>query len=84
MREREGERGLHLADQPHGALLGGSWVIINGVISRVTIHIRGLITPLISTNEPPSTSRSEQDRVQEKVEAIRAPASAISAERLFF
>ena len=35
-------------------LLGGSWVAINGVISRVTIHIRGLITPLITTHEPPS------------------------------
>ena len=30
----------------------------SGVISRVTIvvsHIRGLITPLITTHEPPST-----------------------------
>ena len=38
-------------------VLGGSWVVINGVISRVTIlttHIRGLITPLITTHEPPS------------------------------
>ena len=37
--------------------LGGSWVVISGVISRVTItttHIRGLITPLITTHEPPS------------------------------
>ena len=34
-------------------LLGGSWVVIIGVISRVTIHIRGLITPLITTHEPP-------------------------------
>ena len=33
------------------ALLGGSWVVINGAISRVTIH---LITPLITTHEPPS------------------------------
>ena len=33
-------------------LLGGSWVVISGVISRVTIiiitHIGGLITPLIT------------------------------------
>ena len=39
------------------ALLGGSWVVISGVISRVTIvitQIRGLITPLITTHEPPS------------------------------
>ena len=38
-------------------ILGGSWVVINGVISMVTIlitHIRGLITPLITTHEPPS------------------------------
>ena len=42
------------------ALLGGSWVVISGVISRVTIvitHIRGLITPLITAHEPPSTRR---------------------------
>ena len=35
-----------------GELLGGSWVVISGVFSRVTIlitHIRGLITPLITT-----------------------------------
>ena len=38
------------------ARLGGSWVVINGVISRVTIlmnHTRGLITPLRTTHEPP-------------------------------
>ena len=38
--------------------LGGSLVVISGVISRVTIvisPIRGLITPLITTHEPPST-----------------------------
>ena len=38
-------------------LLGGSWVVISGVISRVTMNItpaRGLITPLITTHEPPS------------------------------
>ena len=40
-----------------GLVLGGSLVAINGLISRVTIvisHIRGLITPLITTHEPPS------------------------------
>ena len=39
------------------SLLGGSWIVISRVISRVTIpiiHIRGLITPLITTHEPPS------------------------------
>ena len=38
-------------------LLGGSCVVISRVISRVTILItllRGLITPLIATYEPPS------------------------------
>ena len=38
-------------------LLGGSWVVISGVTSRVTAsitHIRGLITSLITTHEPPS------------------------------
>ena len=31
-------------------------MVMNGVISRVTIHIRGLITP-ITTHEPPSIAR---------------------------
>ena len=38
-------------------LLGGSWVVISGVISTVTILVtllRGLITLLITTHEPPS------------------------------
>ena len=41
----------------HQPLLRGSWVVRSGVIRRITIiitHIRGLITPLISTHEPPS------------------------------
>ena len=41
----------------HGSLLGGSWVVLSGVISRVTTlitHIKGLTTPLITTHEPPS------------------------------
>ena len=40
-----------------GSILGGSWEVISGVISRATVtitHIRGLITPLIATHEPPS------------------------------
>ena len=48
--------GLSLLSRVH--VLGGSWVVISGVISRVTIiitHIRQLITPLITTHEPPST-----------------------------
>ena len=38
-------------------LLGGPWVVISGVTSRVTIlitHVRGLITLLVTTHEPPS------------------------------
>ena len=38
-------------------LLGGSWVAINGGIKRITkitTHIRGLVTPPITTREPPS------------------------------
>ena len=38
-------------------LLGGSWGVISGVISRVTMlitYIRGLITPFITNHEPPS------------------------------
>ena len=38
-------------------ILGGSWVVISGVISRVTTvitQVRGLKTPLITTHEPPS------------------------------
>ena len=33
-----------------GTLLGGSWVVISGVISPLTL----LITRLITTHEPPS------------------------------
>ena len=42
---------------PQG-LLGGSWVVISGVISRVTIIItpsRGFVAPVITAHEPPST-----------------------------
>ena len=38
-------------------VLGGSWVVISGLISRVTLtitQIKGLITPLITTHEPPN------------------------------
>ena len=41
-------------------LITGSWVVTSRVISRETIviaivYIRGLITPLITAHEPPST-----------------------------
>ena len=38
---------------PRFWLLGGSWVVIR-VISILITHIRGLITLLITTHEPPS------------------------------
>ena len=40
------------------SILGGSWVVISRVLSGVTIlltHILGLMTPLITTHEPPSS-----------------------------
>ena len=54
-----GSSGSRVNPKPYSreALLGGSWVVTSGVISRVTTlitHIRGLITPLITTHEPPS------------------------------
>ena len=39
-------------------ILGGSWVAISRVTSRITMvitYIRGLKTPLITAHEPPST-----------------------------
>ena len=42
------------------SLLGGSWVVMSNVVGRITIvitYIRELITPLITTHEPPSTTR---------------------------
>ena len=36
-------------------VLGCSWVVVSGVISRVTIiitRVKGLITPLMTTHEP--------------------------------
>ena len=57
------------------ALLGGSWVVISGVIIRLTIvitHIRGLITPVITTHEPP---RSDAER-------LVGPRAFVSVERL--
>ena len=38
-------------------VLGGSWVVIRGVVSKIAILttlIKGLITPLMTTHEPPS------------------------------
>ena len=41
-----------------GFLSGGAWVVISGLICRVTIvlsPLKGLMTPLLATHEPPST-----------------------------
>ena len=41
-------------------VLGGSWVVLSRLRSRVTIlitSIRGRITPLITAHEPPTSSR---------------------------
>ena len=35
------------------ALLGGSWVVISGVISPL-IWVLIMVTPLVTTHEPPS------------------------------
>ena len=46
-------------------LLGGSWVVISGRISRVSIlitHIRGLIALLMTTHEPSSMFSSVRFR----------------------
>ena len=48
----QGGGGGRLRFHSQEGILGGSWVVISGVISRVTIvitQIRGLITPLITT-----------------------------------
>ena len=48
---------MALRETLNSPLLGGSCVVISGLISRVTIvmaHIYGPITPLITTHEPPS------------------------------
>ena len=48
---------LYQAVRAYCMLLGGSWAVISGLISKVTIvktHTRGLITILITTHEHPS------------------------------
>ena len=45
-------------------VFGGSWVVISRVISRLTVlitQIRGLLTPLITTHEPPISGASTID-----------------------
>ena len=57
LRDLSGIRAARLRTLATLLLLGGSWVVISRVISRLTIlitHTRGLITLLITTPEPPS------------------------------
>ena len=47
-------------------LLGGSWVVVSRVTSRVTLvitYLRGPITPLIATHEPPSTPYNPKPKI---------------------
>ena len=63
-------------------LLGGSWVVISRVMSRVTvatIHIRRHIAPFITMKNPPSSqpigtaeSRCPRSQPQETVGSLRA------------
>ena len=58
------------------SLLGGSWVVISGVISRVTIlitHTRGLIALLITPHEPPSGARISADAMFQTTERQAQP-----------
>ena len=55
------------------AVLGGSWVVINGVISRATIHVRGLVTPFITTNEPLSRSLGNEVGVEKMPLFVEIP-----------
>ena len=50
-------------------LLGGPWEVISRVISRITMirtYIRGLITPLITTHEPPSMQEIRKTKLLSK------------------
>ena len=68
-------------------VLGGSWVVLSAGISRVTkviTHIRGLITPLITTHEPPSrdaTTDPSMPRIRS--DYLRRSASSASGKTLF-
>ena len=53
-------------------ILGGSWVVISGVIIKATLvitHIRGRITILITTHEPPST-RLDISEIHDRDQAL--------------
>ena len=64
-----------------GGQLGVSWVDISRVISRVTVVIRGLITPLITTHEPPSSPYHRRRPLVLLCRHGRTPLSARSSQR---
>ena len=56
----KGSEAASSSDCGHRTQLGGSWLVISGVLSRVIVlitHIRGLVTALFRTHEPPRTLR---------------------------
>ena len=55
-------------------VLGGSWVVISGITTKITIvptHIRGLITVLITTDEPPSKTEIQTALLKDKKRHVR-------------
>ena len=66
---------------PYRALLGGSWVVISGLISPliwVISIVTLLITPLITTHEPPSTLANNGKLVSNKDPRSIAEASRVA------
>ena len=59
-----------------------SWVAISGVVSRVTIsiaHIKGLMTVLVTTHEPPSEVQGLGFRVYTRAEIFKGNIRAVEA-----
>ena len=62
-------------------VLGGSWVVISALISTETIvitHVKGLITLLITTHEPPSRVNCYESK-----QIIRQPKQPKTQHRIF-
>ena len=58
-------------------LLGGSWVVITGVISPhiwITSIVTLLITLLITTNEPPSSGTNDKNGLRRRVKDSKSRA----------
>ena len=56
---------------PNTRLLGGSWVVTTGVISPLITTVTLLITPLITTHEPPSKDPKHKKPPQHPVKRAR-------------